>query len=124
MLTSDLNALGFNPVLGAAVDASGQLPPDVLAEQAKLAAAELVIVQFPLWWYGPPAILKARMNVLECRRSIAVTVNHHSSVANIVDMPITMITGESPIAMRDPERQAIDRSGPAGDFATDAYEAR
>ncbi|MGC0272206.1 NAD(P)H-dependent oxidoreductase [Pseudactinotalea sp. Z1739] len=28
------------------------------AEQAKLAAAEMVIIQFPLWWYGPPAILK------------------------------------------------------------------
>ncbi len=36
----------------------GQLPADVREEQAKLAAAELLIVQFPLWWYGPPAILK------------------------------------------------------------------
>lgn len=34
--------------------AQGQLPAEVREEQAKLAAAELLIVQFPLWWYGPP----------------------------------------------------------------------
>ncbi|WP_404321073.1 NAD(P)H-dependent oxidoreductase [Arthrobacter luteolus] len=74
--TSDLYAQGFNPVLGdgdlgdlagvpgnLAVQAgesyaAGQLPADVQAEQAKLAAAELLVLQFPLWWYGPPAILK------------------------------------------------------------------
>ncbi|HSI59860.1 MAG TPA: NAD(P)H-dependent oxidoreductase [Ideonella sp.] len=32
--------------------------PDILVEQDKLAAADLVIFQFPLWWYGVPAILK------------------------------------------------------------------
>ncbi|UPO76880.1 NAD(P)H-dependent oxidoreductase [Arthrobacter sp. Helios] len=74
--TSDLYAQGFNPVLGdgdlgglAGVPgnlaaqagqsyAAGQLPSEVQAEQAKLAAAELLVLQFPLWWYGPPAILK------------------------------------------------------------------
>jgi len=74
--TSDLYAQGFDPVLGAqdlgdlastpgnlAVQAGeayleGLLAPDVAAEQAKLAAAELLVIQFPLWWYGMPAILK------------------------------------------------------------------
>ncbi len=28
------------------------------AEQDKVAAAELLVLQFPLWWYGPPAVLK------------------------------------------------------------------
>ena len=73
---SDLYAQGFDPVLsdrdlGELSDSSGgmasllghayaadQLPPDIQLEQAKLAAAELLIIQFPLWWYGPPAILK------------------------------------------------------------------
>lgn len=73
---SDLYAQGFDPVLSeddlgepagrpgniAALAgeayARGQNAPDVREEQAKLAAAELLIVQFPLWWYGPPAILK------------------------------------------------------------------
>jgi NAD(P)H dehydrogenase (quinone) len=32
--------------------------PDVEAEYGKLAAADLMIWQFPLWWFGMPAILK------------------------------------------------------------------
>jgi NAD(P)H dehydrogenase (quinone) len=74
--TSDLHAQGFDPVfsnrdLGDLADtpgniaelageahARGQLASDVSQEQAKLAAAELLIVQFPLWWYGMPAIMK------------------------------------------------------------------
>ena len=31
---------------------------DILTEQDRLAAADLVIFQFPLWWYAVPAILK------------------------------------------------------------------
>lgn len=76
VLTSDLYAQRFDPVLrdadlGAAVTAPGglaeqlehaydrgELPRDVVDEQAKLAAADLLVLQFPLWWYGPPAIVK------------------------------------------------------------------
>jgi len=38
--------------------ASGRQTPDVAAEQRKLLAADAVILQFPLWWFGMPAILK------------------------------------------------------------------
>jgi len=76
VLTSDLYALGFDPVLGeqdwgtatgqrsniadlmGEAYATGQLPAGIRDEQRKLAAAELLVLQFPLWWYGPPAILK------------------------------------------------------------------
>ncbi len=34
------------------------LSADIRAEQAKLDRADAVVVQFPLWWYGMPAILK------------------------------------------------------------------
>lgn len=37
---------------------AGELPEDVRAEQSKLAEADLLVLQFPLWWYGMPAILK------------------------------------------------------------------
>lgn len=37
---------------------TGQQTADVAAEQAKLLAADAVILQFPLWWYAIPAILK------------------------------------------------------------------
>src|SRR5687767_239400 len=38
--------------------ASGQQAADIAAEQQKLLAADAVIFQFPLWWFGMPAILK------------------------------------------------------------------
>lgn len=37
---------------------AGTLAPDVVTEQAKLARADLLILQFPMWWFGMPAILK------------------------------------------------------------------
>lgn len=75
---SDLYAMGWNAVAGPA-DISGQLSDtsrfslareqtvamengtiaaDIAAEQAKLSAADLLILQFPVWWFGMPAILK------------------------------------------------------------------
>lgn len=38
--------------------ATGQQTEDVATEQAKLSSADAVILQFPLWWFGVPAILK------------------------------------------------------------------
>ncbi|OCW55512.1 NAD(P)H-dependent oxidoreductase [Hoeflea olei] len=38
--------------------AADALTDDVKAEQAKLRRADLLILQFPLWWYSMPAILK------------------------------------------------------------------
>jgi len=38
--------------------ANGTQSPDIVAEQEKLLWADAVIFQFPLWWYGMPAILK------------------------------------------------------------------
>ena len=74
---SDLYAQGFDPVAGrgdfmhAADDAlfhyqseqtaaalSDGFVPDLAREQDRLRRADLLILQFPLWWGGPPAILK------------------------------------------------------------------
>ena len=72
---SDLYAMKWNPVVDrddyAAgterlhVDKASQraletgtLSPDVQAEQAKLNDADLLVLQFPLWWFSVPAILK------------------------------------------------------------------
>ena len=38
--------------------ATGRQTEDVATEQAKLLSADAVILQFPLWWFGVPAILK------------------------------------------------------------------
>lgn len=73
---SDLYAMRWNPVVdteGYAHDPaerfrvaaaakhayeSGALSRDVRAEQEKIDRADTVVVQFPLWWFGMPAILK------------------------------------------------------------------
>jgi len=47
------------PVEQARAVEEGAFSPDLAREQDRLFWAELVIFQFPLWWFGPPAILKA-----------------------------------------------------------------
>jgi NAD(P)H dehydrogenase (quinone) len=36
----------------------GTFSPDILAEQQKLIWCNMLILQFPLWWYSAPAIMK------------------------------------------------------------------
>ncbi|WP_236790650.1 NAD(P)H-dependent oxidoreductase [Amycolatopsis sp. GM8] len=73
---SDLYAMHWNPVVDRSdygLDAasrllvagesevaydSRRLSPDILAEQEKIEWADVLVLQFPLWWYGMPAILK------------------------------------------------------------------
>ncbi|MCC6552716.1 MAG: NAD(P)H-dependent oxidoreductase [Polyangiaceae bacterium] len=74
---SDLYAMGFEPVVTRAdflerkredyfhvqteqrhAHEGGGFAPDLAAEMEKLAAADALIFQFPLWWFGLPAILK------------------------------------------------------------------
>jgi NAD(P)H dehydrogenase (quinone) len=81
VVISDLYAQSFDPCEGPQrypvlrdrqfFDAQAQqryswdrnaLPQEVLAEIEKIQRAELVIVQFPLWWFGMPAILKGWMD--------------------------------------------------------------
>lgn len=42
--------------------ATGTLPDYVATEIDRLERADLVILQFPLWWHGPPAMLKGWMD--------------------------------------------------------------
>jgi len=77
VVVSDLYAMGFNPV-ASATDFSARRFPDVLqydreqkfahahdafasdirTEVDKLMACDLLILQFPLWWFSVPAIMK------------------------------------------------------------------
>ncbi|KAA0017363.1 NAD(P)H-dependent oxidoreductase [Antrihabitans cavernicola] len=76
VLESDLYAMKWNPVVdhddfghdpAQRLDVlteseqalhTGTLSPDIRSEQDKLLWADTVVFQFPLWWFGPPAILK------------------------------------------------------------------
>ncbi|KUF09747.1 NAD(P)H-dependent oxidoreductase [Pseudoponticoccus marisrubri] len=67
---SDLYAMGFDPAERAALygrdgpfdplvaqeDLGGA--PDAQAEAAKIEAADLLVLHFPIWWFAPPAMLK------------------------------------------------------------------
>lgn len=74
---SDLYVAGFNPVASAAdfgtrknpdylnyaleqrhAQEAGTLAPDIQAELAKLLWCDLLILNFPIYWCAPPAILK------------------------------------------------------------------
>ena len=74
---SDLYAEAFNPVAGRhdfttvadptrfhyqseqlEAAQSGGFSAEIAREQARLARADAIILQFPLWWGAPPAILK------------------------------------------------------------------
>lgn len=37
---------------------AGSHAPEIMREQARVAAADNLILQFPIWWGGPPALLK------------------------------------------------------------------
>lgn len=56
----DLYAEGFDPRLAPQERASyyGDPPATLAAEKAELAAAQVLILVFPTWWFGFPAILK------------------------------------------------------------------
>lgn len=74
---SDLYAMDFKPVIDRGdfltrynedrfnvsleqrhAHAKGGLSPDIASELEKLQRAELLILHFPMWWFGMPAILK------------------------------------------------------------------
>ncbi|SDA91238.1 NAD(P)H-dependent oxidoreductase [Mesorhizobium qingshengii] len=78
VVVSDLYATGFNPVAGpgditrerndpdffslpreqTAAYEAGALSTDISGEIEKLKQADFVLFQFPVWWFGMPAILK------------------------------------------------------------------
>jgi NAD(P)H dehydrogenase (quinone) len=77
VVVSDLYAMNFDPIGGprdfSAIQdrtffkyqreqrnaaATGTFAPDVQAEVEKVRSADFLLLQFPLWWYSMPAILK------------------------------------------------------------------
>jgi len=57
----DLYAEGFDPVMrGAELDAlgTGRPPADTAAYQRRILQSQGLVLVFPVWWFGIPAILK------------------------------------------------------------------
>jgi NAD(P)H dehydrogenase (quinone) len=77
VLETDLYASAFNPVASKLdfsylsgghfnylleqknTSANGHLfSPDIMGEIEKVASSDIIIIHMPIWWFGPPAILK------------------------------------------------------------------
>lgn len=57
----ELGSLRFDPVLHDGYDQSQMLEPDLIEAQRQIHWAELLVLVYPLWWEGPPALLKGFM---------------------------------------------------------------
>lgn len=58
VVLSDLYRMGFDPVLGEKESSAPHIRPEAEAELRKVEAADVLVFHFPIWWFGPPAILK------------------------------------------------------------------
>lgn len=65
------------PAASGAAFAADALTEDVKAEQEKLLWADVLILQFPLWWFSMPAILKGWVERVYAR-GFAYGVGEHS----------------------------------------------
>lgn len=57
----DLYAMNWNPLLSTEDMKqiySGQVPPDIAAEQEAVRQADTIVFIYPIWWFEQPAILK------------------------------------------------------------------
>lgn len=53
-----LGQMNFDPILRAGYGAAQALEPELLAAQADILWADHLVWVYPIWWGGPPALLK------------------------------------------------------------------
>ncbi len=71
-------------------------PPDVDAEANRLLDCDLLVVHFPLWWFGPPAILKGWMDrVFVYGRMYRSTMRYDTGICSGKKMIACVTTGAS-----------------------------
>jgi len=75
---------------------TGTLPPDIATEIERLQACDLLVVHFPLWWFGMPAILKGWMDrVFVYGRLYRSTMRYDTGVCAGKKMIACVTTGAS-----------------------------
>jgi NAD(P)H dehydrogenase (quinone) len=63
----DLCAMNFDPVMTAGEVRQRCAPDEIIQEQAKVSWADTLVFIFPIWWWGPPAILKGWLERVLCQ---------------------------------------------------------
>ena len=115
----DLYAEGFDPVLSAAERGAYNTPTPnlegVATHIARLKAAEALVLVFPTWWYGMPAILKGYFDRVWAQ-GVAFRLRPRSGVIEPALTQITKVwvvtTYGSPwwwikLVLRDPVRAVL-----------------
>ncbi len=75
---------------------SETIPREVAAEIEKLLACDILVVHFPLWWFGPPAILKGWMDrVFVYGRMYRSTMRYDTGICKGKKMLACVTTGSS-----------------------------
>ena len=75
---------------------AGTTPADIAAEADKLISADLLIVHFPLWWFGMPAILKGWIDRVFVYGSVyKSTMRHDRGICRGKKMIACVTTGSS-----------------------------
>ena len=99
----------FHPQTEQRISAESQTTPvDVKAEMDRLLACDLLIVHFPLWWFGMPAILKGWMDrVFVYGVVYKSTMRHDTGICRGKRMLACVTTGSS--------KEACSPSGREGD---------
>lgn len=66
---ADLHAEGFDPrwtMQDVEADGAANVPPDVRAQQDRIARADAICMVFPLYWWGMPAMSKGWIDRVWC----------------------------------------------------------
>lgn len=102
---NDLHALGFDPVMTEEELYRKHTPDIVLREQAKVLWADTVFFIFPVWWWGPPAILKGWLERVLCLEfAFRYDIKRNGFVGMLQDRKAVIIsTGTS-----DPSSYSVD----------------
>lgn len=94
---SDLHALKFDPAMTEDELYRKHAPAVILGEQSKIIWADIIILIFPVWWWGPPAILKGWLERVLCLDfAFRYDVKHSGFVGMLQDRKSVIIsTGSS-----------------------------
>jgi len=90
----DLYAMNFSPVLAAADFSAlqnGSVRDDVAAEQELIRAADVLIVVYPLWWSGMPAMLKGYIDRV-FSYGFAYEINETGGVGLLTGKKVFLVT--------------------------------
>lgn len=94
IILRDLYEMNFDPILTISEFneiKTGKIPSDIKIEHELIAEAGLLIVIYPLWWNGPPALLKGYFDRV-FSYGFAYTYNSQGAVKLLTNKKVIIFT--------------------------------